>query len=415
MIGYYVHHHGAGHATRASQIATYLSVTGFGSMPRPSNWTGEWVELPRDDEGDQNDPSAGGVLHWAPTYDVGLRVRMGRIAAWITQNAPEVFVVDVSVEVTLLARLLGIPVVVVAMRGDRTDRPHLAAYDAASALIAPWPEHLPEKWPQSWLSKTTHVGAISRFDGLPLPEPAPRAGQPRRVMVLWGRGGDELSDTDLAAAQAGTPGWVWARPDPSQGAEGVWRSLSESDVVVTHGGQNALAEVAAARRPAVVVATERPFDEQEHTRAALERDALAVCVAGGWPTPQRWAHLLEAAIHIGGQRWQRWSPGDGARSAAEAISGVGCRGGGVSRSQTGYNRCMTDNTGSQEQQAKQEAAEDVVERVTSWQHGAPEETVAEELEKGFDAAGVEVDAPDVDKAAEQIHQTDEKPETPPVN
>lgn len=36
-----------------------------------------------------------------------------------------------------------------------------------------------------------------------------------------------------------------------------------------HGGQNALAEVAAARRPAVVVATQRPFNEQEHTRAAL--------------------------------------------------------------------------------------------------------------------------------------------------
>lgn len=76
---------------------------------------------------------------------------------------------------------------------------------------------------------------------------------------------------------------------------------------------------------------------------------------------------------------------------------------------------MTDNTDSQEQQAKQEAAEDVVERVTSWQHGAPEETVAEELEKGFDAAGVEVDPSDVDKTAEQIHQTEETPETPSAN
>lgn len=72
---------------------------------------------------------------------------------------------------------------------------------------------------------------------------------------------------------------------------------------------------------------------------------------------------------------------------------------------------MTDNTGS-EQQAKQEAAEDVVERVTSWQHGAEEQTVSDELKKGFDEAGVDVAKDDVDQLAEKIHDTGEKPETP---
>ncbi|WP_319643808.1 glycosyltransferase [Gephyromycinifex aptenodytis] len=325
MIGYYVHHHGAGHLTRATQIAAHLEVTGFGSMPRPANWRGDWIELPRDDQGHPADPTAGGVLHWVPLHDAGLRERMARIAAWIQANNPEAFVVDVSVEVTLLARLLGAPVIVMAMRGERTDRAHLAAYDAASALVAPWPGHLPEAWPAQWLDKTTHVGAISRFDGWPLTPPVARAEPVRRVSLLWGRGGEDITAAEVSAAQAATPGWVWSRPDPELGAPGVWRALLDADVVVTHGGQNAVAEVAAAGRPAVVVASERPFAEQEHTRRALEHDGIAVGVAGGWPEPHRWAGLLEHAAGIGGQGWRRWSFGDGARRAAEVIGQVAAR------------------------------------------------------------------------------------------
>jgi hypothetical protein len=39
---------------------------------------------------------------------------------------------------------------------------------------------------------------------------------------------------------------------------------------------------------------------------------------------------------------------------------------------------------------KMEAIQAVVDRVTSWQDGATEATVEEELRKGFDAAGIEV-------------------------
>ena len=55
------------------------------------------------------------------------------------------------------------------------------------------------------------------------------------------------------------------------------------------------------------------------------------------------------------------------------------------------------------QQAKQEAAENVVERVESWQDGAEEATVREELEEGMQRAGVDVDEAQLDETAEQIH------------
>ena len=53
VIGYYVHHQGDGHLTRAAAIARALAgepVTGLSSRPRPDGWPGEWVQLARDDD-----------------------------------------------------------------------------------------------------------------------------------------------------------------------------------------------------------------------------------------------------------------------------------------------------------------------------------------------------------------------------
>lgn len=64
---------------------------------------------------------------------------------------------------------------------------------------------------------------------------------------------------------------------------------------------------------------------------------------------------------------------------------------------------MSDNP-SEVQAAKEEAVDNVVERVESWQEGAEEQTVAQELREGFDEAGVDVAEGDVDRLAEQIHE-----------
>jgi len=49
-----------------------------------------------------------------------------------------------------------------------------------------------------------------------------------------------------------------------------------------------------------------------------------------------------------------------------------------------------------------EAVQLVVDRVSSWQDGATEETIAEELRKGFDEVGVEVEPDEVAKLADAI-------------
>lgn len=123
MIGYYVHHQGRGHLARALCIAEHLPepITGLSSLPAPAGWPGDWVQLDVDFATRQRpyDPTAEGALHWAPLRHNGLRRRMAQIADWIHRANPDAIVSDVSVEVASYARLMGVPVISVAMPGTR--------------------------------------------------------------------------------------------------------------------------------------------------------------------------------------------------------------------------------------------------------------------------------------------------------
>jgi hypothetical protein len=323
VIGYYVHHQGFGHLQRMRCIAAHLDepMTVLSSLDdhlvdRPV------VRLPLDNLAGSVDPTANGTLHWVPRHDDGLRRRMALIADWINAADPDLMVVDVSVEVAMMCRLMGVPTVVMAMRGDRLDRPHRAAYDSAHALLAPWAaEFATADWPDHWRAKTFHPGAISRFAGREAPAVVEHAGAPK-VLVLWGAGGAGRPDDAIAAAAAAGPDFRWRTADAAaDDADAVWDQLAWADVVVTHGGQGAIAEVAAARRPAVVIAENRPHDEQASTARVLAEAGLAVALHG-WPEPAEWPQLLRSALALGGHRWGRWAPPGAARRAADFLSGT---------------------------------------------------------------------------------------------
>lgn len=320
VIGYYVHHQGLGHRQRMRSIlghltepVTVLSSLSAGDAEHP------WVMLPLDNLRPAVDPTAHGTLHWVPRHDAGLRRRMALIADWINAVDPDLMVVDVSVEVAMLCRLLGVPTVVVAMRGDRFDRPHRSAYDAAHAMLAAWaPEFAVTQWPESWRAKTFHAGAISRFTDRPPPAEVEHDG-PLRALVLWGTGGQGHPTAAVAAAAAATPDWTWRIAGlPPGGIGAVWDQLTWADVVITHGGQGAVAEVAASRRPAVVIAEDRPHDEQAATVRVLGDAGLAVALQH-WPAPASWPGILRSARALGGAQWARWAPPATARRAAEFL------------------------------------------------------------------------------------------------
>ena len=335
MIGYYAHHHGAGHLTRMQSIAAALDepVWGLSSSPAPAGWVSGWTQLARDDDPDaaelarSADPTAHGVLHWVPRGHHGLAQRSAQLTAWAARNQPRALVIDVSVEVALLARLCGVPTVVVAMPGRRTDRVHRLAYDSADALLAPWPRGTHDSdWPREWTDKAYFVGGISRFDHLIARSTVPRPAPPiagGTAVVLWGAGGRTTTGAELEAARAATPSWTWVERSPEvPSTRELWDDLQGADIVVTHAGQNAVAEVAAARRPAVVVAQPRPFDEQVATAQRIEDLEIAVGLRA-WPRSEDWPALLELALLRGGNGWERWSTGRGAAQAAAHLRSIG--------------------------------------------------------------------------------------------
>ena len=224
-----------------------------------------------------------------------------------------------SVEVTALARLCGVPVVVFAMLGDRDDPAHRLGRRLATALVAPWPaaRDRPDGGPRGEAgAPVVHVGAFSRFDGRPR---RPGSPEPGTVLVLFGSGGRDVGDDDFRAARAATPGWTWEYRVPGSaadagGGEDVWTALHRAEVVVVHGGHNAVAEVAAARRPAVVVAQDRPFGEQRRRAELLRAEGLVAL--DRWPAAPEWPGLLDRARAAGAGAWERWAPGDGAQRAA---------------------------------------------------------------------------------------------------
>lgn len=318
-IAYYAHHQGHGHLHRGTAVsrATAAGLDGFSTHARPAGWNGSWTRLP-DDSGAAPDPrrDAGGALHYAPIGHPGYTARMRRLAASLTETDPVALVADVSVEVAVLARLLGVGVVTVALPGLRDDAPHRLGYAVSDLVVGPWPDAAAELLDTGDSGpRPVAVGAISRFpvaDGLaPLEE--------RRVLVLAGSGGTDVTDERVAAAARQTVGWDWTSLSPRHWVEDPWPLLQGAAVVVSHCGQNAVAEIAAARRPAVLVPQDRPFGEQRQMARVLRDLGLPAVVLDSWPEPDRWDRLLKEAAELDPAGWALWNDGRGAERFAALL------------------------------------------------------------------------------------------------
>lgn len=332
MIGFYVHHHGVGHRVRAARIASEVSqpVFGTGTGPAPVGWPGPWVELPPPGDEERARGSRGarrrGVRRPSPTLG-GVRERAAVLSGAIATHRPDLLVVDVSVEATLLARLQGVPVVVVAQPGVRDDLAHRLAYRVARASIAPWPAWVTGAWRPGPGVSATPVGAIG-------PSARPSCRGVRRdgdvVVLLVGRGVHGFDDsfvTRLARCRPSTRFHLLGdvgggTSEPNVVVHGwvddVDPHLARAGVVVTHAGQTTIATVAASRSPAVVVPQERPFVEQQFLARVLGERGLAEVLPSGADADAVVA-AIETARGGDGGRWGSWDDGLGAVRAAGLV------------------------------------------------------------------------------------------------
>ncbi|MEI3868257.1 glycosyltransferase [Microbacterium sp. CCNWLW134] len=330
MIGWYVHHHGWGHATRLRAIVPHLDdeVTVFSSLPEPIGLPAgaRWVRLPSDADDiigvdgarrparHFGDETARGSLHWAPIAHPGHRARLAVIADWAAAGEVSAFVVDVSAEVSAFVRLLGIPTVVVAQPGRRTDRPHRMAYEMADCILAPWAVGtIPAEGLAGFDDRVRRVGGVSRYDG----RGAGHAGG-RQVLFLGRTVDDVVLRRAIALLRA--DGWSVETAGTGDGdrIDDVWPMIAGAQVVVSAAGQNSVADLAAANARAVVVPQERPFDEQGETARVL--------AAGGWAEvapPSVDPEQLVGLVTRASDRTPDWSGWQVRGAAARAAAVIG--------------------------------------------------------------------------------------------
>lgn len=290
MIGIYAHHHGSGHLQRALAVAAELrdEVTILTSAPvapgtNPDPDRVQILPLPLDHDGSATgiDPTAGGRLHWAPVHQPGLRRRMALLAEWIDRTEPALLWTDISVEVTLAARLTGTPVVATVLPGRRVDAPHALAHGVCSALVAGWPRSAGAPVPAGADRPLVPVGGVSRFAGRdPADARSVARGRGRpRVLHLRGSGGDAADPRwDAARDQLAEVDWVSLGGPGGRWVADPWDEMCRADVVVSAAGQSSIADLAAADAHVVAAPEVRPFDEQDATAAHLERLGLGAVV-----------------------------------------------------------------------------------------------------------------------------------------
>jgi UDP-N-acetylglucosamine--N-acetylmuramyl-(pentapeptide) pyrophosphoryl-undecaprenol N-acetylglucosamine transferase len=332
-VGWYAHHHGLGHLARTGAVAPHLrsAVTVVTSAGADAGSKREIealsaagiqvrelpLDLPTGSEPALPNPPPG--LHYAPVGAASLQSRMAALAGYFAQVAPDLLVVDVSVEVAMFARLCGVPVAIVRQHGDRGDFAHRLAYAWAEELLAPYPRWLEDP------SASLAVRRATRYTGgFPARPAVRRMPEPGRVVVLSGRGDGGFDPDDVESAAAACPGTDWLLAGPRHWRADVAELIGSAEVVVSHAGHNAVMEVAAARRPLVCIPRPRPFGEQHGKAEALRRAGAAV-VLERWCAPAEWPGVLAAARTLGAERLAAAVDPDAAARLAARIDSLAAR------------------------------------------------------------------------------------------
>ena len=328
-FGYFVHHQGRGHATRCAAVVNALPearpVTVFCARPdaiarlRPG---AEVVAIPSLFEAEVSGGARPALeaartpptLHCAPLGWPGIRTAVGRMAAWFEAADPELMVVDVSAEIAQLCRIASVPCVPVLQHGDRSDPGHMAAYEGAVGILAPFDARLDDPRPGWMAAMTMHAGGLGV--GLRGPDRAAArraigvAEDAHLIVAMSGAGGAGLPLAPLTMGARAVPDALWMTVGRVAGewhetgaANLVHRGwvdapgahLAAADVVVGQPGNTLAHQVLALGTPFLAVPEWRYFGEQEGKARALMREGVAhACLT--WPaTPRAWREALAGA------------------------------------------------------------------------------------------------------------------------
>ncbi len=354
-ISFFIHHQGRGHANRAMAIIRELPADRLVTIlcARPSLFDGfdrpvEIVALP--DMIGAPVPAPGlfaqptpEVMHCVPLGVDKTRATMRAIVDHLDDRNPGLFVIDVSAEIALLARIASVPAISMRMHGDRLDPGHLGAYQASVGLLAPFDAALEQADTPDWVrAKTCYTGGLcTTGDAVPTKaEARARLGlntEQEIIVVLTGGGGAGTPYAPLTMAARAVPDALWLVLGPThrEGHEtdfanlrelgwvaGVTDHLAAADVVIASAGDNTVHEIARVGRPYVCAPEWRYFGEQ--TRKAERLDELGAAVMlRDWPGALApWRGILDAAKALDPARLASLYDAEAARRAAEYLERI---------------------------------------------------------------------------------------------
>jgi len=235
-------------------------------------------------------------------------------------------VVDVSVEIAMLARLAATPTVYVRLGGLRGDDAHLEAFRGAKALLAPFHQDLDDLDTAKW------VRARTRFcPGLSVVRQGLSEGRRDTVLVVNGLGGAGGNGDDLAMAARATPAMSWRVIGPASPpaempgnlallgwVEDAQSEIAAAGVVVGAAGDGLVNAVIAQQRPFICLPQSRPFREQACKARRLAALGAAI-VLDTWPDAPEWPAVIRAAQALNPGALRRLHDPDGARHAADFL------------------------------------------------------------------------------------------------
>ena len=242
---------------------------------------------------------------------------------------PDLLVVDVGIEASIVGRLCGIPTVYSRQHGRRWDKGHTLAYEWACGLLAPFSEKMEQTDCPPWIRKKTfYSGGFCRFSGR---QPAPKAPSAyvqgkSNVLVMTGFGGTDMTVEAIAHSAHQTPRWRWHllgdHPKVSgvcsHGVvEDVWPFLCHADLVIANAGHNATMEIGAAGSPSICIPVWRHFDEQVCKADVLKQLGLSI-VVDKWPRSQDWATLWKESRSLKAD-WSHLQDKDAPNKAAQYL------------------------------------------------------------------------------------------------
>ena len=350
-VGYFVHHQGRGHAERAAAIANVLierrPVTLFSARTDIFPDLDQRIEVRQipslfEPQGDEAPAMAAlpmpASTHCAPLGWPAITQAMATLAQWFATAKPALFVTDVSAELGQLARLCSVPHVAVVQHGERGDPGHMAAYESAVGLLAPYSATLEQSDRPSWMRAKTHYASgvgIDCAQPLSKAEARRKLGLPEAgeiVLVVAGGGGEGTPSAPLTLGARAEPDaqWItigtvrseWHETPPGNLDHRGWVDnpaewIAAADRVVSSCGNTTVHMVLATGKPWIVVPEWRYFDEQFCKAEVLDREGLAA-TSRHWPShAASWGQLWAAARLVDCERQRAIIDPDAATHAAQ--------------------------------------------------------------------------------------------------